>query len=311
MKNREPQSERTGPLAVLGRIPPVVLGGLLFTLGGACFASMTSMIRPAAEHLHPFQIVFLRNVLGVVLLLPWLIRFRIDLLGSPQLKLHLLRSVFFVIAMTCWYAAIPKLELVDAQALLFTAPIFVTILSALVLRERVRLRRWAAVAMGFTGMLIVLRPGYETIPFAAILVLTDAVAWSVIIISARFLSSRDSPTTIVGHMFVWSSFLSLVPALFVWQWGTLEAWLWVLALSVASTIGHLCVTRALSIAEASAVTPFEYTQMVTVGIIGYVAFGEVPDIRTLGGAAVIIASAIYIGQREAAAAKREDRRPKK
>jgi drug/metabolite transporter (DMT)-like permease len=302
-----PLEPRSGPLAFLGRIPPVVRGGALFVLGGACFATMTSMIRPASAELHTFQIVFIRNVLGVVFLLPWLMRPRIELLHSPRLKLHLLRAAFFVIAMTCWYAAIPKLELVDAQALLFTAPIFVTILSALILRERVHLRRWMAVAIGFAGVLIVLRPDYATIPLAAGLVLADAVAWAGIIISARFLSGKDSSSAIVGHMFVWSSFLSLIPALFVWRWGSLDAWLWVAALSGMSTIGHVCVTRALAIAEASAVTPFEYTQIVTVGVIGYVAFGEVPEVRTVLGAALIIAAAIYIGQREAAAHHREVR----
>jgi drug/metabolite transporter (DMT)-like permease len=294
-------------LAAIGRIPPVVRGGLLFVLAGTCFALMTSMIRPLAEEMHPFQIVFFRNALGVVFLAPWLLRARIDLFGSPQLKLHMLRAGFFVVAMMCWYSAIPHIELVDATALAFTAPIYVTILSALVLREKVRLRRWTAVAIGFSGMLIVLRPGFEAIPLAAMLVLIDAVAWSIMVILARFLSRTEPASSIVGHMFVWSSVLSLFPALFVWQWPSLEACVWILGLAGVSTLGHVCVTRALTIAEASAVMPFEYTQLVTIGLIGYLAFGEVPDDWTLVGAAVIVAAAIYIGQREAAAGRREAR----
>lgn len=302
---------RQAPIEVaIQRIPAVIRGGLLFVAAGTCFALMTAMIRPVAEELHPFQIVFFRNALGVLFLTPWLVRARINLLGSPQIKLHLLRAVCFVVAMLCWYSAIPRIELVEAVALVFTAPIYVTILSALILRERVRARRCAAVAIGFAGMLIVLRPGYEAFSLAAGLVLVDAVAWSFMVILARFLSRTEPASAIVGHMFVWSSFMSLIPALFVWQWPSLEAWLWVLALSGISTIGHVCTTRALTIAEASAVMPFEYTQLVTIGLIGYVAFGEVPDDWTVVGAAVIVAAAIYIGQREAAAGRREARAAK-
>ncbi|MDA0704162.1 MAG: DMT family transporter [Proteobacteria bacterium] len=302
--------DRIPLLAAIGRIPPTVRGGLLFIAAGTCFAVMTAMIRPLAEELHPFQIVFFRNILGVAFLAPWLLRARINLLGSPQLKVHMLRAVLFVIAMMCWYSAIPHIALIDASALVFTAPIYVTILSAVVLRERVRLRRWTAVAIGFSGMLIVLRPGFEAIPLAAVLVLGDALAWSVMVILARFLARSEPASAIVGHMFVWASCISLIPALFVWQWPSLEACLWLLALSGVSTIGHVCVTRALTIAEASAVMPFEYTQLVTIGVIGYLAFGEVPDDWTLVGAAVIIAAAIYIGQREAAAGRRDARAAK-
>ena len=284
-------------------LPDTMRGALYLIAAGFMFALMTSIIRPASAELHPFQIVFIRNLFGLCLMMPWLLRARVNLLQSPQLKLHLVRACLFGAAMLCWFTAVTMLPLVDAVSINFSAPIFVTIMASLVLRETVRLRRWTAVAIGFCGMLVIVRPGFQQFNPAYLLAMADAVIWSVAVILVRILARRESATVIVCHMFVWVTPLSLVPALFVWVWPSWEILFWMVAMALCSTAGHVMVTRALATAEASAVMPFDYLRLIFFAAAGYAFFGEVPDRWTLAGAAVIVASSIYIMRREAAVAR--------
>ncbi len=279
-------------------LPGPVRGALWMTLASGSFSVMTALIRPAAEEVHPFEIVFFRNLFGLILLSPLIFRQGLGALRTTRLRLHLLRAACFLGAMLCWFSAIPHVTLVDAISLNFTAPIFITILAALVLHEQVRARRWTAVAFGFAGAIVILRPGFQEFNFWLILVLGDATIWSIAAIVIRMLTRTDSPTTIVAHMFMWVTPASFILALFVWHTPSWHTLMVLLALSLASTIGHVAMTRAFQAAEASVLVPFDYTRLVFGGLIGFLAFGEVPDTWTLAGAAVIIGSALYIAHRE-------------
>ena len=258
---------------------------------------------PAAEEVHPFEIVFFRNLFGLLLLAPLIFRQGLGTLRTTKLRLHLLRAACFLGAMLCWFSAIPHVTLVDAISLNFTAPIFITILAAFILREQVRARRWAAVAFGFAGALIILRPGFQEFNIWLILVLGDAIIWSFAAIVIRILTRTDSPTIVVAHMFIWVTPASFVLALLVWRTPSVETLTVLFALSLASTIGHISMTRAFHAAEASVLVPFDYTRLVFGGLIGFLAFSEIPDWWTLFGAAVIIGSALYIAHREAVLAR--------
>lgn len=279
-------------------LPGPVRGALWMTLASGAFSVMTALIRPAAEEVHPFEIVFFRILFGLILLSPFIFRQGLGALRTTKLKLHLLRAACFLGAMLCWFSAIPNVTLVDAISLNFTAPIFITILAALVLREQVRTRRWTAVAFGFAGALVILRPGFQEFNFWLILVLGDATIWSIAAIVIRILTRTDSPTTIVAHMFMWVTPASFILALFVWHTPSWETLLILFALSLASTIGHISMTRAFHTAEASVLVPFDYMRLVFGGLIGFLVFNEIPDKWTLAGAAVIIGSALYIAHRE-------------
>ncbi len=285
-------------LQVGAALPAPVRGALWMTLASGSFSVMTALIRPAAHEVHPFEIVFFRNLFGLLLLSPLIFRQGLVALRTTRLKLHLLRAACFLGAMLCWFSAIPHVTLVDAISLNFTAPIFITVLAALILRETVRARRWTAVAFGFLGAIVILRPGFQEFNIWLILVLGDAIIWSFAAIVIRILTRTDSPTTIVAHMFLWVTPASFALALFVWRTPSLDTLLVLFALSLASTIGHISMTRAFHAAEASVLVPFDYTRLVFGGLIGFLAFGEVPDGWTLTGVAIIIGSALYIAHRE-------------
>jgi drug/metabolite transporter (DMT)-like permease len=272
---------------------------------GIAFTFMTVLIRPAAEELHSLQIVFLRNLLGVVIMLPFVARgIELRLWRSPNIRLHLLRAVVTAVAMACWFTAIPHVALSEAVALNFTAPMFVTVLAALLLKETVRARRISALAVGFVGVLIVVRPGFSELHFGQVLILIDAVFWGVAIILVRILSRTDSPQTIVAYMFILVLPISAVPAAFVWTSPSITACGLMAGIALMSTVGHYCATKAFTVAEASAVMPFDYMRLIWFTAAGFLAFGEVPDRWTLAGGAVIAGSSLYLLMREHALARR-------
>lgn len=285
-------------------LPGPVRGALWMTLAAGSFSIMTALIRPAAAEVHPFEIVFFRNLFGLILLSPLIFRNGLSTLRTAKLKLHLLRAALFLGAMLCWFSAIPHVTLVDAISLNFTAPIFITILAALVLHENVRARRWTAVFFGFVGAIVILRPGFQEFNYWLIPVLGDATLWSVASIVIRILTRTDSPTTVVAHMFMWVTPASFILALFVWHTPSWETLLILFLLSLASTIGHIAMTRAFHAAEASVLVPFDYTRLVFGGLLGFLVFSEVPDKWTLVGAAIIVGSALYIAHREGQISRR-------
>ena len=291
--------------AAAPRLSAPVRGAMWMVLSCACFAGMTAAIRPASEGLHSFEVVFFRNAFGLLMLAPMVLRAGLGTLRTANLNLHLFRAACFLGAMLCWFTAIKDgIPLADAIALNFLAPIFITIMAALVLRERVRARRWTAIAIGFAGALIILRPGIQEISLPAILVLGDAAIWSISAIIIRRLTKTDSSLTIVAHMFIWVTPVSFVLALFVWTGPSWINLFWLFVMSLCSTMGHVALTRAFAAAEASVVIPFDYTRLVFGTTLGFLAFGEVPDRWTILGAAVIIGSSLYIARREAQLARK-------
>ena len=274
--------------------------------GGLIFAVMTVLIRPLSESIHAFEIVFFRNLFGLVMLAPWIVG-GVDLRvwRSPNFRLHLLRACAMLAAMLCWFTAVPLLPLVQAISLNFTAPVFVTILAALVLRETVRARRWAAVAAGFVGMLIILRPGFETVGLGQLLVLGDAACWATAIVLVRKMSRRESARVILVYMFLLVLPLSAVPAAMVWRWPGADAWLLLLGIAACSTLGHYCATRAFVVAEPSAIMPCDYLRLFWYAGAGWLLYGEVPSSWTLLGGAVIAGSSLYILRRETQLARRD------
>ena len=288
-----------------------VRGALYMTAASFLFAVMNGAIRllgdgwgaAAGEGMHPFQIAFLRNVCALSFMLPWLMRHGREGLRTQRLKIHLWRSGIGLIAMLTWFSAITYLPMAEAVALNFTAPLFATAGAALILGEVVRARRWTATAVGFLGMLIILRPGFtEFTPLMTLPIIAACfMAGSMLLVKS--LSGTERPAAVVLYMNLLLTPLSLVPALFVWQWPTPTQWGLGLFVGFCAAVAHNALTRAFSLADASAITPFDYARLPFVALVGYILFGEVSDIWTWVGAAVIAGAAIYIAHREARVAR--------
>ncbi len=273
------------------------------TAAALCFSVMNVFVRLAAEELHPMEVAFFRNFFALLFMLPWLARAGFGALRTKRIKLHLLRALFALATMITWFSALALLPLGEAVALNFTVPLFATAGAALVLGEVVRARRWTAAVVGFVGTLIILRPGFAEMTPAMALPILAAVSMACASLTVKSLSRTERPSTIVLYMTLFLTPLSLIPALFVWQWPSLETLGFLIGLGGTGTAAHLLMTIAFSKADASAVVPFDYARLPFVAVIAFFLFGEVPDLWTWLGAAVIAASAIYIAHREARVAK--------
>lgn len=285
-------------LAYWGRLPGNLRGIVLMLLSTVGFASMHTLIRIVSAEIHPIQIAFFRNFFGLIVFLPWFLKFGFAPLRTRRLPLHGLRAVLNVCAMFAFFTALSVTPLAQVTALAFTAPIFAALLAILVLRESVRLRRWIAIACGFLGTLVILRPGLAAVDTGSLLVLFSAMLWGSVLIVIRVLGRTESSLTITSYMNILVAVLSFVPALLVWSAPSAEAWAGMVAIGVLGTLAQLAVAQSLKEAETAVVMPFDFCKLIWISIFGFVLFREVPDVFVWTGAAIIFGSASYIAYRE-------------
>jgi len=243
------------------------------------------------------ETLFVRSAVTLLLLAPFL-RWRdfaiMRAVGHPGL--HLLRMGGSVVDSSSYYWAISALPLADVSAIYLASPIYVTGMSALFLGERVGWRRWLAVLVGFTGVVIALRPSGATLSVHALVALMGSLCFSVSVVATRRL--RGVPNTLLVASQVAALLLVTAATALDWVWPTpLQAGLMVLA-AAAAMGGFLLMNRGLQLALASVVTPFQYTSIVWAVVLGYLVFGDVPGTATLTGAAVIIGAGVFIVLRE-------------
>lgn len=282
--------------------------GALWMAGAAvCFSGMIVLIRLATDALHPFQVAFFRNLFALLFILPWVLRSGFGALKTRRLGDYTWRAITGLIAMLSWFLALSMMPMAEAVALSFTAPLFATIGAALFLNEIVRARRWSATAIGFLGVLVIVRPGVEAVSMPALLVLLSALGAAVSMLFVKSLSRTEPSTAMVAYMGIFLTPMSLVPALFVWEWPSWPVLGFMVGVAGLATIAHLCFTHAMHLADASAVIPLDYLRLPLVALFGWALFGERMDLWSWSGAAIIIASTLYIARREAIVAR--ERRP--
>jgi drug/metabolite transporter (DMT)-like permease len=272
----------------------MVLAILLFTLMDSIAKTLT------ATYAVP-QVVWGRYTFHLVVVLAWAPWLGSELVRTRFPIMQVGRGLLLAFATLCMVTALSFIPLADAYTVTFVAPLLVTVLSIPMLGERVSWRRWSAVIAGFVGVLIVLRPGLGVMHWAAALPLVTATCFALYQILTRIVSRGvgESP-------FAMSFYLALVGTLtlsalapFFWRPIAPWDWLWLFAMGAFGATGHLLLIRALTLAPASLLAPFTYSQIVGALAIGYWIFGDLPDGWTLVGCAVIVASGLFVFYREA------------
>jgi len=277
----------------------------LLMLGSTmAFGLMAVAIRYATRYVPTQEVAFFRNAFGLLALLPMLLRPGHAPLKTQQLPRYFVRSAIGLGSMLCAFWALGHLPLAQAVSLSYSTPLFVTIAAVLWLGETVRVRRWAAVVVGFIGVLVIVRPGTAGFTAGSLVAVAAAVLSSLVAIQIKQLTRIDSADTVVLYTYVFWVPLSLIPAVFVWVWPTGVAWLWLLATGVLGTIGQLLWTRALRLGEVSALTPISFLQLPLVTLFGWLLFNETVDRWTIIGAGIILAANAYIAHREAVLSRR-------
>ena len=283
---------------------PPVLAVFLMIFSGFFATTMHCLIRFATEDHHPFEVAFFRTIFVLIIFLPLVARNGISSLKSNNIKLQILRAIVGSVAMLCMFYGLSITELAKATALMFTVPIFATILAILFLKEIVGIRRWLAMIVGFTGAVIVLRPDVE-LGFGPLLILCASLMWSSSMLMAKTLTKTDSISSIT----FWQA-AGLIPATFilavpVWQWPNLSQLFMFLMIAIAGTLVHWFLNEALKRAEISALLPLDYLRLIWSVSMGFIFFNELPHAGLWFGAALILGASTYIGIRQAQK-KKED-----
>ncbi len=285
-------------------LPAPVMAAIWMVGSGVFFTGLSGAIRHLGQEMHPFEVAFFRNLFGLAFMLPWLFTAGLAGLKTGRMGLYLLRCVLGLGSMLCWFTALAWLPLAQAVALSFTAPLFATVMAAVFLKETVRLRRWTATSLGLVGVVVILwpqlaLPGGAMISGGVGLAILSTILSVIVSLIVKRLSATESANAIVTYMVLIMTPMSLLPALLHWTWPPVDTWFWLVAMGALGSLGHLCYVRAFAMADASAVMPYDYTRLLFAAIIGWAAFGELPTAYTWVGAAIIVASAIYIAHREA------------
>ena len=248
--------------------------------------------------MHPFEIAFFRNIFGLIMVIPWFIRFGWQPLKTNRLGMLIARGAINTICMLSFFMALSFVPLAEVTALSFTAPIFATLLAILVFGEKIGYRRWGAIFLGLSGVFIILRPGFEVIGLGQWLVLTSAIGWGVCLIIIKLLGKTESAVTITTYMSLVMAPMTFIPALFYWTWPTGEQFGWLIVVGMLGGGGQLAMTQSLRLADTHVVTPFDYTRLLFVALLGYLIFDQIPDRYVWLGGTLIFISVAFIAYRE-------------
>ncbi len=273
---------------------------IIFSLLGWMFLPvMDGFAKFLSDDLPILQITWARYFFTVFFTLPIMIFFfKKQLVWSDKPKLQILRGIILLSANICFFYAISIISLAKALTLAFVAPLIVTAFSPVMLGEKVGFRRWAAVVVGFTGSLVVIRPGFVELNFASLAALGTGILYGFYLIITRKLSTSDNPlltllmTGMVGAILV----SAIIP--FYWIKPSLNQWSLMAGIGVFACIGHLFLILSLKYADASKLAPLGYTEIIPNVLIGYYFFSEFPDKWTYVGLLIIILSGLYISRRE-------------
>jgi drug/metabolite transporter (DMT)-like permease len=270
----------------------LMVGGTIF------FSSMHALIRYLSADLHAFELAFFRNLFGVLVVLPWVLRAGLSPLKTNRLGLHSVRGLFNGIGMLMFFYAVSIAPLADVIALSFTAPIFATILAIVFLREVVGVRRWTAIFVAFLGMLIILRPGLAEISQGQFLAMASSALWACSLIMIKILGRTESSITIIAYMIIFQAPVSGLAAMTVWITPTLEQVCVMATMGVLGTVGQWLLIEALKAGDTNVVMPFDFLKMIWAVLLGFLFFNELPGLFTWIGSTVIFSSAVYIAWRE-------------
>lgn len=281
------------------QLPGAVRAAVWILASAVCLTAMAATIRHLSSEVHTFVIAFFRTGLGLVFMAPWLIRTRLEGLKTDKIPWFIARAAFTSVAALGYFYALAEIPLADAVAIMFTRPLYGTVFAIVFLGELVGLRRWTALGVGFAGVLVMVRPGFEAfnLGLAAVFVASIAGAGAAVLI--RYLSRTESPDTITMYFAIFTTPVMLILALFVWQTPTWDQLGWLTFMGLTGTLGQRAVSRGFAAADASIVLPMEFSRLIVAALFGFILFAEIPSVYTALGGALIFASTAYIAQREA------------
>jgi len=259
---------------------------------------MLSFLKIAQEDVNVYVAGFFRFFLGLVIILPYIIKNKDAVLKSTHLKQHFLRAILGLPAMLLYFSALVLLPIEKLTAISFVVPLIVTILAVFFLGEKIYIYRTLALILGFSGMLVIIRPGFVDISIGVYMVLFSALLWSINIIITKKISKDDSAITILAYQSIFMSLLSFFIVLFFWEMPSLKTFIYLILAAMCGTVLHLTLNHAFKLVDVSMTQPYSFLNLVFASIIGYFVFDEIPDLFTWIGALIIFTGVLIISYRE-------------
>jgi drug/metabolite transporter (DMT)-like permease len=254
------------------------------------FMAMAIAGRQLSVELTTFQILFFRSVVGLVVVVVLLQRAGWTQLRTRIFGTHLVRNLTHFGGQYGWFYGIALIPLTEVFAIEFTVPLWTAVLGTIFLGERMSGLRALAVALGFAGILVILRPGIAMVSPAALAVLGSAVAYALSHIFTKRLSATETPLAILFYMTVIQLPLALVPSLSGWVWPSARLWPWVGVVAVTALSAHYCLTRAFRLADATIVVSMDFLRLPLIAMVGFLFYGEPLQIWVLVGALIVFAA---------------------
>ena len=259
---------------------------------------MLSFLKIAQEDVNVYVAGFFRFFLGLVIILPYIIKNKDTVLKTTHLKQHFLRAILGLPAMLIYFSALVLLPIEKLTAISFVVPLIVTILAVFFLGEKIYIYRTLALILGFSGMLVIIRPGFVDISIGVYMVLFSALLWSVNIIITKKISKDDSAITILAYQSIFMSLLSFFIVLFFWEMPSIKTLIYLILAAMCGTVLHLTLNHAFKLVDVSMTQPYSFLNLVFASIIGYFVFDEMPDLYTWIGALIIFTGVLIISYRE-------------
>lgn len=259
---------------------------------------MNAMIRLASEEMHVLQMIFLRNVFACLLVLPFVLAGPQKPFVGFQARPYGWRTVFSWCSMMIWFYSLSIMPISQATALSFTTPLFISLLVILFMGERADPFRLGAIALGFLGSLVIIRPGYSVFDSYSAIVLVGSFCMAISATLVKRLTQHDNALMIVFYMTFLMTPLSLPLALMHWEPLSVNQVFLMLMIAALSSAAHFCMNKAYGSCDLTIVLPFDFLRLLFTSVIAYFLFRELPDAWTYVGALVILGSAVAVSYRE-------------
>lgn len=272
-------------------------GAALAVIGALAFACASALIKVAADDLPNVMVVFLRTLFGLLALLPWLLRQHRGSgveLKTHRIGSHLLRVGFGLSAMYCFFYAISQMDLASAVLLNYSQPLFLPFIAWAWLSEKPPARIFPAVAMGFVGVALILKPGLGWFGSTGMIGLAAGVLAATAMTAIRSMADTEPPLRIVFYFCIFSVLFTLIPALLFWQTPSWQNGLAMAGAGAFATLGQLTLTRAYTLAPAAHIGSLVYTTVLFAALLGWIFWQEAPDLLSAAGVVMVVAAAVIV-----------------
>jgi len=262
----------------------------IFCIIGSCFlvSFLVGIVRYLSAFYDPSFIVMVRNIFALAILMPYIYKNYRNIFTRNKLTINILRASSGFLSMTMWFYAVSMIPIADAVSISFIVPSLTTIFAIIFLKEKINIKNWISIIIGFIGVLIIIRPGFKEFNIAYLLMIVSACFWAISNILTKILSASQQPINVVAYLTTIMTILSVPFGVFYIQPLTVFSIFLLIAMAIISNLSYFLLSKSYSKADLSIVQPFDFTRLIFSALIGYFIFDEKVDLLTIVGSLIIL-----------------------